>query len=78
MREAQEGEGLRLAVPTRRTVAGGEPPEPDEARLVGVQLQGELRETLAEVAEEPLCVIFVLEPGDEVVGLCRGPDYAEV
>ena len=40
--ESQEREGLRLAFPTLLSVLGGEPPEFDQSRLVGVQGQAEL------------------------------------
>src|SRR5918993_4181970 len=67
VREAQEIERFGLAEPTLRPVLAGEPPELDEACLVGVQLQGELREPLAEVPEELFGVTLMLEPDHEVV-----------
>jgi len=73
----QEIERLRLSKPTRLAITSSEPPELDQARLVGMQLQGELREPFAKVAEEPLRIGPMLEPGHKVVRLCRGPDYAE-
>jgi hypothetical protein len=51
--------------------------ELDEPRLVGMQLQVELRKSLTKIDKEPLRIRLILEPGDKVVGLCRGPDYAE-
>jgi hypothetical protein len=45
--EAQEVERLRLALSARLSVAGGEPPELDQPRLVGRELQAELREPVA-------------------------------
>ena len=36
-----------------------------------MQLQAELRESFTEGGEEPLCVSLMLEPGHEVVSLCR-------
>src|SRR5215218_5061403 len=59
VREAQEVERLGLADASRRAVAGGEPPELDEARLVGMQLQTELREPVAKIGEEPPSVILM-------------------
>lgn len=47
VREAQEVERLGLAESTLCPVRGGEPPEPDEACLVGVQFQRKLREPFA-------------------------------
>ena len=46
---------------------GGEPPELDQARLLGVQLQAELREPVAKIRPEPLGVVPMLEPHHEVV-----------
>ena len=77
VREAKEVEGLGLPVATGCTCSGGIAPELDEPRLVRVQLQGELREPLSQVVEELLGINPVLEPGHEVISLCRGPDYAE-
>jgi hypothetical protein len=42
-----------------------------------VQLQPELREPAAKLIPEQLSVLPVLEPGDEIVGLCGLPDYAD-
>ena len=67
VREAQEVERLRLPEATRLPSLGGEPPELDQPRLVGVQLQAELREPLAKISEEPLGVLTMLEADDEVV-----------
>ena len=53
------------------SVLGGEPAELDEPRLVGMQLQVELRESLAKVAEELLCITLMLEPDDEVIREAR-------
>ena len=63
----QEGERFRLPEPPLLPVPGCIPAELDKAGLVGVQLQGELREPVAEVAEELLGVTLMLEPDDEVV-----------
>jgi hypothetical protein len=42
-----------------------------------MQLQPELREPLTKIGKELPRIVLVLEPRDEVVGLCRVPDYAE-
>jgi len=68
VREAEEVERLGLADAPRRPVSGRVAPELDEARLVGVQLQVELRQPLAKLSEEPLRVNLMLEPGDKVIG----------
>jgi hypothetical protein len=76
VREAQEVERLRLTLTPRRPVPGSEPPELDQPGLVRVQLQPELREPLAKLGPEPPRILFMLEPDDEIVRLCRPPDYA--
>ena len=55
-------ESARLSIP------GGAPSELDQPRLLGVQLQGELRESFAQISPEPLRVIPVLETHHEVIG----------
>src|ERR1700677_2337491 len=67
MREAKELERLRLANSSPLAVRGGVPPELDQPRLLGVQLQGELGEPAAKVCPEPLGVIPVLESDHQVV-----------
>ena len=54
VREAKELERLGLAETPLCRLLGGEPPEPDQPRLVGVELQAELREPVAKVRPEPL------------------------
>jgi len=78
VREAEEVERFRLAQAPGRPVAGGEPPELDQPGLVRVQLQPELREPLPKPGQEPLGVVTVLEPDDEIVRLCRVPGYADL
>jgi hypothetical protein len=77
MRETEEIERLGLTEPACLTPSGGVPPELDQARLLAVQFQTELREPLTKICDEPLCVIMILKAHNEVVGLCRVPDYAE-
>ena len=48
-------------------VAGGVPPELDQPGFVRVQFQSELREPAAKLVPEPLSVLSVLEPDDEIV-----------
>jgi hypothetical protein len=78
VREPQEPERLRFPLAPRCPSPGGEPPEFNQPGLVRVQLQAELREPSAQVCQEPLGIVLVLEAGDEVVGLCRSLDYAGV
>src|SRR5664280_1982288 len=67
VREAEEVERLRLADATSRPGPGSSAPELDEPRLVGMQLQAELRQPLTKVAEELLRIALMLESGHEVV-----------
>ena len=57
--KAQEREGLRLALPALPSVLGGEPPEFDQSRLVGVQAQAELLETFPQFTEESFGIAAV-------------------
>src|SRR4051812_39131188 len=68
VREPQEPERLRLPDSPRRSPLDREAAELDETRLVGMQLQGKLREPLTKIAEELPGVTLMLEPGHEVVG----------
>ena len=60
----------------RRLGSGGEPSELDQPCLVGLQLQAELRESLAKVGEEPLGVTVLLEPHEEVIGVAHDDHVA--
>src|SRR5450755_78582 len=73
VREPQKSERLWLAKSSRLAFAGGEPPELDQARLLGVQLQAELRESVAKLRPEPLGVVPMLESHHEVVS--KAHDY---
>src|SRR5450755_4612450 len=65
VREPQKSERLWLAESSRLAFTGGEPPELDQARLLGVQLQAELRESVAKLRPEPLGVVPMLESHHE-------------
>jgi hypothetical protein len=67
LHEAEEIKRLRSPVAPRRPVAGGMPPELDQPGLAGVQFQAELREPAVKLFQEPLGVLPVLEPDDEVI-----------
>jgi len=62
VREAEEVERLGLPEAVSPSPPGREPAELDEARLVGVQFQGELREPLAKVFEEALGASWCSNP----------------
>jgi len=68
MREAEKLERLRLAEPTSLAVTGGVPSELDQARLLGIQIQTELREPVAKLSPEPFGVLPILKPHHEVIG----------
>jgi hypothetical protein len=68
VREAQEIERLRLPDTPLRAMLGRKTPKLDQASLVGVQFQVELRKPLTKIVEEPICITTVLEPDDEVIG----------
>ena len=63
-----------LLSPRACPVRGSEPPELDQPGLIRVQLQAELREPAAKLVQEPLSVLPVLEPDDEIVGEAHGND----
>ena len=71
VREAEKPERLRLAEAPLGPLLGGEPSEPDQPRLLGVQLQTEPREPVAKVRPEPLGVVPMLETHHEVVSEAR-------
>ena len=67
VREAQEVERLRFPLAALPPIPGGEPPELDQPRLVGVQRETELLQPLFQVGQELFRLVTVLEPDDEVV-----------
>jgi hypothetical protein len=50
--------------------------ELDKARLIGVQLQAKLRQSLAKFHQELLGVRLVLKPSDDVVGVTHEDDIS--
>src|SRR6266542_2005208 len=69
VREAQELERLRPAEAPLLALLGGEPPEADQARLLGIQPQPKLGQALRQVSPEPLRVRAMLKPQHDVVGV---------
>src|ERR1035437_362334 len=67
MREAQEIKRLGFPVATSHPCSGSIAPELDESRLVGMQLQAELRQSLTKVGKELLRIGLMLESGHEVI-----------
>ena len=66
MREAQEVEGFRFAVAPVSPILLRIAAELNDSRLVGMQLQSELREALAQFRQKPLCFLTMLEARHEV------------
>jgi hypothetical protein len=73
MGEAQEVEGFRLALTMLLPSRGGEPPELDQPRLVGVQDQAEFPEALPQ---ELFGLAAILKPDEEIVGVTHDDDRA--
>src|SRR5450759_430776 len=75
VREAKKVERLGLAKAPLPTSLGGEPPELDQPRLLGVQRQAELRESSAKLRLEPFGVITMLEAHHAGVGETRDDHF---
>ena len=73
MREAEEIEGLRFPLAPGRSPLSRVAAELDQAGLVGVQRQAELRQPLPQIAEKPLGIRLPLEADDGVVGVADWP-----
>jgi len=71
MREAKEVKGLRFALAPRSPALRREAAKADEARLVRMQLQTELRESLAKLSQKPLGLVPMLESDHEVIGVAH-------
>jgi hypothetical protein len=76
MREAQEVERLGLAQSSPLTPLPRKTAELDEPRLVRVQLQAKLGQSLPEGCEELLGLLSVLESEDRVVGIADDANIA--
>ncbi|GEM_PF-751690 len=76
VREAEEVERLGLAPSAPSAVLVRERTELQQTRLLGVQLQVELAESLPQFAQEPLGLRFVLESNDEVVRVAHDDHVA--
>src|SRR5437867_4327516 len=68
VREAEEVEGLGLPVAPPSSILVGKLAKLDEARLAGMQLQAEPAEPLAQLGQDPLGILAMLESHDEVIG----------
>src|SRR5437773_1349312 len=76
VREAEKVEALGSPAAPASPVGRREAAELDEARLVGMQRQPELREPLAQLGEELLGLLPMLESHDEVVGEAHDHDLS--
>jgi hypothetical protein len=76
MREAQEGERFWLAQSTLGPAFSREATELQQTRLVRMQDQAELGETLPEFAEAAFGILTVLEPHDEIIRVPNDDDIA--
>src|SRR5213593_3965108 len=76
VREAEKVEALGSPAAPASPVGRREAADLDEARLVGMQRQPELREPLAQLGEELLGLLPMLESHDEVVGEAHDHDLS--
>src|SRR6266404_935134 len=65
--EAEEGEGLRLALPALRALGRGMAAKLDQAGLVRMERQRERYKPRAHCLEEPACVGLALEARDHII-----------
>src|SRR5215471_7322964 len=76
VREAQEVERLRLAFATLAPILFRKAAKFDDPRLVGMQLKAKVRESVAQLRQEPLCFIPVLESCHEVIRKANEDDLS--
>src|ERR1035438_7117400 len=76
MRESQEVEHLGLPFPSLFPISFGELPELDQARLVWVQFQPELPQSLPKFCEETICIRPVLKSEYIVIRVSDNDDIA--
>jgi len=78
MRESQEIEALGFPLAAPLSVVGGEPPELDEPRLLGMQRQAESGKALAQLCQKFFGLTPMLESYDEVIGIPNDDDVVRV
>src|SRR5215471_8678279 len=76
VREAQEVERLRLALATLAPILFRKAAKLDDSRLVGMQLKAKVRESVAQLRQEPFCFIPVLESCHEVIRKANEDDLS--
>jgi hypothetical protein len=67
VRETEEVERVGLPEAPRSSPWGDVSPELDEPGFLGMRFQSELREPLPKLVKEPLRILLILKPRDEVV-----------
>src|SRR5438309_1132951 len=77
MRKTQEVEGLRFAVSPVSPIWLRKATKFDDSRLVGMQLEAEPRESLAQFCQKLLCFMAMLKARNEVIGKTN-EDYVSV
>jgi hypothetical protein len=76
--EPQKGEGLRLPLASPFSVLAREASKLDQASLVGVKLEAEACQSLAQLPQTSLRLCPMLEPNDEVIGIAHDDHVALV
>ena len=76
MREAEEVERVGLALAAPGPVGGSVSAELDQARLLWVECERKLRQSLLQVGEEAFGVGTVLEAHNGVVGIAHEDDIS--
>jgi hypothetical protein len=77
VRETHEVERLRLAFATLAPILLRKAAKFDDPRLVGMQLQPKLRESLAQFRQKSLCFMTMLESRNKIIGEAN-EDYSSV
>jgi len=75
VREAEEVEGRRFALPLASEVLLGKSPEGDEPGLFLTQLQAVLGKPLPHHPGEALCILWILKTDNEVVGVAEEVNF---
>jgi hypothetical protein len=76
VRQAEDVEGLWFPLATPLALFACPPPKLNEARLIRVQFQMEPVESLPQVAQKLLGVVFVLEADNEIVTVSHDNDVS--
>jgi hypothetical protein len=77
MREPQKVERLRFPFSSTASVLFGKPAELDPARLIWVQFQSKLAQSLSQTFQKAIGVRLILESQDDVVRIADKYDFCE-